>query len=95
MAINFAKIKEILEKSDLNQEDRDNLLSFLSYAKDKDLQPLLELFLEDEKWIKIINENLKMKINALSKNDLSLWKKVIEAEEKMLNDLIDNKKVDN
>lgn len=87
MESNFQKIKELLQNSILSKEDQDDLVVLFSLSEDSKLEPVVKLFSENKNWIKKISDNYKTKKEAIVNKNPDLWQKIIEDEEKQLNEL--------
>lgn len=87
MESNFQKIIKFLRNSNISQEDQDDLIVLFSLCEDFKLDPVIKLFSEDQNWIKKISENYKAKKSAIADQDIELWQKIIQNEEKELNQL--------
>lgn len=87
MESNFQKIIKFLRNSNISQEDQDDLIVLFSLCEDVKLDPVVKLFSEDQNWIKKISENYKAKKSAIADQDFGLWQKIIQDEEKELNQL--------
>lgn len=87
METNFQKLKLILTESNLLQEEQNNLLVFFSLATDEELETTIKLFMEDPTLIEKINRNYKEKQEAVKTKDSEKWQKIIEEEEKDLQEM--------
>lgn len=85
MQKNFQTIIELVQRSSLSPEDKTDLIFVFSFAKkDADLAPTVKLFSEDPSWIEKINDNYKGKSVAIAARSSVAWDKIIEDEERQL-----------
>lgn len=87
---NLQKFKELLKKSDLSQSEQDELLILFARAADEELEPMLKLLSEQPKWLKKISDNYKIKQAAITAKNPASWQKVIQDEERELQELESN-----
>lgn len=87
METNLEKITAVLQQSELTQEDKQILLEVCTQVDDAELEGLLELFLEDNSWISIINDNFKAKRAAFESGDPLVMGEVLKKEENLLNQI--------
>jgi Skp family chaperone for outer membrane proteins len=76
-------LKELISKSDLSPEDKNDLLVFLPIFEDQVIERLNNLFQEHPEEIANFNGNFKTKIKALTGKSDEEWDEIIrkEAEE--------------
>ena len=84
MQNNFEKIKNLIAESNLELSDQIMLTELFSKTEDNKLEEVVELFSSNPSWIEKINENYKAKHEAMTTGDSELWKKIVEEEEKQL-----------
>lgn len=87
METNLEKITAVLQQSELTLEDKQILLEVFAQVDDVELEGLLELFLEDNSWISIINDNFKAKRDAFESGDPLVMGEVLKKEENLLNQI--------
>lgn len=92
METNLAKIKRLLANTDLPQEDQRALYVMFSAKDDVELEPVVELFVEQPESVVLINDNFKAKKIAVLAKDKSLWNKAIDDEVAILEQLTKSKK---
>jgi len=73
------KIEELVNKSAISKEDKDELIFLFSKAKDKDLSLILDLISENFNLVEVLNRDYKAK-----KSDSIDWQRIIKDEEKYL-----------
>ena len=89
---NLYKIKQLLANTDLSQEDQKALYVMFSAKDDAELEPVVELFVEQPESVMLINDNFKAKKAAVLAKDKSLWDKAINDEVATLEQLTKSKK---
>ncbi|QQR65372.1 hypothetical protein IPH92_02210 [Candidatus Kaiserbacteria bacterium] len=87
METNLEKLTTVLQHSELAPEDKQILLEVFAQVDDVELEGLLELFLEDNSWISIINDNFKAKRAAFESGDPLVMEEVLKQEENLLNQI--------
>ena len=87
MTMNFHKIKELICKSTLSQQDQDNLVVALSLANDAELEPVAKLFFESHEWIEKMSMNLKAKQAVAVSQNPDEWRNLLAQEESELKKL--------
>lgn len=89
MVSSFGKLINILAKSDLTIEEQDELMDFLTKAKEEDLKEVVDFLTENPGWTRKIYHNYRVKKEALDKRDRVLWGKIISQEIEDLNAIHD------
>lgn len=84
MALNIEALKTFLADSDLPEEEQQELFEMLSQANETDLEPIVALFSEDAKWIRILADNYQAKKDAIQSKDPQAWEQIIKSEEYLL-----------
>jgi len=84
MALNIETLKTFLADSDLPEEEQQELFEMFSKANETDLEPIIQLFSEDPKWIRILADNYQAKKDAIQSKDPQAWEKIIKDEEYLL-----------
>jgi hypothetical protein len=84
---NLQKIKDLILKSSISTLDQTSLIELFSRANDSDLENVADLFSKNPTWIEKISENYKAKQATFATGNSELWKKIIETEEKQLEEI--------
>lgn len=92
MDTNLYKIKQLLANTNLSQEDQRAVYVMFSAKDDAELEPIVELFVEQPESVMFINDNFKAKKTAVSAKDKGLWNKAIDDEVAILKQLTKSKK---
>lgn len=77
---NLSRIKTIVHISNLDYQDMDNFIDFLSRIDEDDLAILIELFEKKPSWVSKFYQNILTKKEVLNKKDKKGWQKIIEKE---------------
>jgi len=70
-----------IQNSSLSQEDKKLWKVFAEQSSQKDLQTILDIFINDEKAITFLTKNLKDKIVAFLAKDKEKMNKILQEEE--------------
>ncbi len=81
---NFPELKKLIFDADLSFSEKEDLAWLFAEATEEEVQAAIDLFKEDQVWIKKISDNYHTKKIALLADDAEMWKKILEEEEKML-----------
>jgi hypothetical protein len=84
---NYERIKEKVEASSLEQQDKQIILDQFAEVSDETLEEIADLFEEKPVWVTIYNDNRKAKLKAAATGDASAAQEILEQEKKYLNDL--------
>ena len=83
---NLEKIKNIIQSSELKDNEKKNFikaLSILAVMEDKDLSDLVTLLEKEPEWVPILYYNLMAKRLAAKINDPKLWQQIFKMEKEM------------
>ena len=84
MNSNFEKIKSLIDASEIDPADKENMWQVFSGARETDLDEVIELFIEDSAWIGKISHNIKAKQQAFEQGDRQQWSNVVEEEKRWI-----------
>ncbi len=87
MQTNIEKLKVLIDNSTLDSSDQEDLIELFTKANDSELDSVVDLFSSDSAWIEKVNANYKAKKAIMKVGDFEIWKKIIEEEEKQLEDV--------
>lgn len=87
MSVNFSKIKESIEDSQISASDKVKLIALFSRASDSELESVTGLLSGDSSWIEKINQNYKAKQIAMDTGNTDAWKQIVGEEEKQLKEI--------
>lgn len=74
------KIQSLIENAPLAANEKEDLLGLFSKASAVDLDNVVNLFSDDSSLIKTLSDNYQEKKRAIGKNDIELWRKVVNSE---------------
>lgn len=78
------KLKEIMNKSDIPTDEKNELVALLNVLDQRSLIEICGLFEEEPSLIKVLSENLKAKKEVIKNHDTEGWNKIIESEVQLL-----------
>ncbi|MCX6739183.1 MAG: hypothetical protein NT098_04005 [Candidatus Parcubacteria bacterium] len=81
---NFPELKKLIFDSELSFSEKEDMAWLFAEATEEEVQAAIDLFKEDQAWIKKISDNYHTKKIALLADDAEMWKKILEDEEKIL-----------
>ena len=81
------EIKELLIKSDIPFDEKEELILFFRKASDAELEIIYKIFSEDLRLVQKISENIKAKKAIFAVQDLNVWNKLLEKELEELHSL--------
>ncbi|MBT4349530.1 hypothetical protein HN670_01930 [bacterium] len=87
MDFNIIKIKALILKSGLSEEDQQSLLSLFAQAKDGDLKEAVKLFENDLENVKIMDDVYKAKLKVFENKDKKGWREILEEERRSLEEM--------
>lgn len=88
MDSNFEKLKSLIDASDLDVADKENLWQVFSGAAEADLVAVVELFGQDASWIEKMNQNIKAKQQAFQQGDHRQWSDILEEEKRWIAEIV-------
>ena len=88
MDSNVEKLKRLIDVSDLDPADKENMWQVFSGAQDSDLEAMVGLLMEDSSWFEKINRNIKAKQHAFQNGDNRKWTDAIEEEKGWIAEMI-------
>jgi|GEM_PF-6965974 len=81
MKRNFKQIITLVQCADqLNEQERLAFFSWLVWADDRDLKPILELIKRDARFARFIFENIQMKQKAVQSHNSTAWEQIVKGE---------------
>ncbi len=83
MTEKFKKIIEILNNSDISEQEKDNFLNILLFVPDEDFDELSQTIEQNPKLIREVLDNYKLKKEALENQDKDKWDKALQQEEEL------------
>lgn len=84
---NKANLKAIIDTSDLVINQKDAWHAFIRDAADREVEMIMLALQDDASFLSYLTNNLIQKIEAMSKKDSSLWRKIIEDEKTHLKNI--------
>lgn len=90
MSKSLDRLNQLITASSLSLSDQNDLLIFLPVLPEPALDKLIELFDNNKKLLDEFNKNFKSKVNVLI-DGRDNWEKLIEQEEKMVEEYQDDK----
>ena len=81
---NFSKLTDVITSADLQQADKEFLISTFSLAADADLESVVALIAEDSGWLPKIVDNLHKKAQVIVSKNPDAWRRIVLEEERML-----------
>ncbi len=81
---NFQELKKIIFNTNLSFSEKEDLGWLFADATDEEISAAKELFAEDIGWVQKISDNYHSKKMALLADDVEMWKKILEDEEKVV-----------
>ncbi|PCH91542.1 hypothetical protein COB18_00990 [Candidatus Kaiserbacteria bacterium] len=80
----FQKIHEIIEKSNLSNEEKRDFTELFAQTKESALRPVLTLLTNDPIWIEKLYKNYRAKKDAMVTGNMEAWKDAITKEKEEL-----------
>lgn len=84
MASLLDQIKENIQSSNLNEEEKKEFADILVGVREEDLSPIAGLFSEDLSWVRVLYDNYKAKKAAFANNDSAAVERILKEEEEKL-----------
>lgn len=84
MASLLDQIKENIQSSNLNEDEKKEFADILVGVREEDLSPIAGLFSEDLSWVRVLYDNYKAKKAAFANNDSAAVERILKEEEEKL-----------
>lgn len=78
------KLKKLIEKSKLNQEQKELWYNFIDNVTEEEIAPILETLEENPEQLNFLTENLKSKIEVFQTKDKKLSDNILAEEKKYI-----------